>query len=80
MPVYVHVVVAIIFIAFLYCLRIVYVGLRNKYWQRRYQKLLAKRNAVAENIDYFKWNPLLDTEDVDAQKIREYLNSKNSTK
>lgn len=65
----------LVLLAYLYYLFDFY---RDKYWQYRHKKLMAKRNAITNDIDDFKWKPIEDVTDVDAQKIREYLNSKKS--
>lgn len=77
MPLYFYIVVIVALVVFLYLLYHVFSVYRNRYWQRRYQELLAKKNAVADNIDDFKWQPLGDTSDVDVNKIRQYLNSRD---
>ena len=78
MPFYFYFAVIIAFVVLLCLLYHVFSVYRNRYWQRRHQALLAKKSAVADNIDDFKWQPLGDASDIDADEIRQYLNSRDN--
>lgn len=78
MPLYLNIIAIIALVIILCLLYQVFSVYRNRYWQRRHQEIVAKKNAVADNIDDFKWQPLEGVSDIDVNEIRQYLDSRNN--